>query len=228
MFRLLLMFILATGCSSLSFEHRPFYHGSLVSSKWEPLAPRGITSNGTTSSGENIRSAMVSQAAGLLVKGNYTGDFGARDLDTILATVGSDLDWNFEQGLGALVSRARNSNAYHSSGRPKPGDIALFHNQWDANGNGENDDWLTGCGIILETKGPQFDAVARTARAPRRVTVRPDGPARRILDGQKINDFLRVPTRSDSRDTSYLAGQLFAGYIDIERLIAGDDGSNED
>jgi hypothetical protein len=161
---------------------------------------------------------MVKEAEALMARGTVKDDFGARDLEAILHRIDVRINWKARQGLRALVSTAKNKRAYHSRGAPNAGDIVLFDNQWDANINGRLDDRLTGCGVVTWTDGEKFQAIVRTGNAPRRVTAWPDGPARRIVDGEKVNDFLRVPSRSDPVDTPYLAGQLYVGYIDIEQL----------
>ncbi|MCP4600552.1 MAG: hypothetical protein GY847_08475 [Proteobacteria bacterium] len=230
--RLFLLVLFFTGCSTAGLKHDPMYHSTLVSSHWEPLVPRRspsshtpadrpASSEPTSSEPNDIRARMVTEAKALLAKGNRQGGYGTADLSTMLAKVGSKVSWRSGQSLDALTSLARRKDAFHLEDDPIPGDIVLFHNQWDANLNGEADDWLTGCGVIIEKHGARFEAVVRTGHAPRRVSVRPDGPSQQVVDDEKVNSFLRVPSRSDSSDTAYLADQLYAGYIDIEELTEG-------
>ncbi len=227
MMRLFIIVLLLTACSTISPLRSPLYHSSLASSDWKPLTPRQTPNAApradnrpAPSKPNDIRARMVAEAEALPTGGKDRGDYGADDLEMMLAKVNSQVKWHSNQGLDALVSLARTKGAHHLENDPIPGDIVLFHNQWDANMNGEADDWLTGCGVVVKRHGPRFEAVVRTGHAPRQVTVWPDGPARRMVDGEKTNSFLRVPSRSDSSDTAYLAGQLFAGYIDIEELAA--------
>jgi hypothetical protein len=160
----------------------------------------------------------VKEAEALMARGTVIDDFGAADLEAILHRVDVRIDWNARQGLAALVSVAKKKRAYHARGAPSAGDIVLFDNQWDANVNGRLDDRLTGSGVVTWADGVKFQAIVRTGNAPRRVIAWPDGPAKRIVDGEKVNDFLRVPSRSDPVDTLYLAGSLYVGYIDIDQL----------
>ncbi len=226
MARLTILLLLLTGCAAIRPADQYPYHSPLSNSRFDPLLPRRLPSSRSVPEQSNsdqprdIRPKMVAQAKALLKSGKEHDSYFVIDLETILDNVSGPTGWQKEQGLTALVSIARKKDAFHSEGRPIPGDIALFHNQFDANANSEADDWLTGCGIVVDQYGQQFDAIVRTGHAPRQVTVWPDGPAQRIVDGKKANDFLRVPDRSDPKDTAYLAGQLYAGHIDIEKLTA--------
>jgi hypothetical protein len=161
---------------------------------------------------------MVKEAETVLASGTVKDDFGAEDLAGILDRVDVRIKWQARQGLTELVALAKKKRAYRTRGAPEAGDIVLFDNQWDANVNGKLDDRYTGCGVVTWTDGAKFQAIVRTGNAPRRVTAWPDGPARRIVDGEKINDFMRVPSRSDPVDTPYLAGQLYVGYIAVDQL----------
>jgi hypothetical protein len=224
MFRLALWAMLLTGCSSLSYEHRPQYHNPLAATRWDRLAPRpvpgGNASSGGAADAKSVRSLMVAQAEALMRTAEVRDGYGAEDVKRAMKSAGVKVDWRPAQGLAPLVDLARKRGAYLAAGRPRLGDIVLFHNQWDENANAEVDDWLTGAGVVVEAWGKRFNAVVRTGYAPRRVTVWPDGPAERMVDGEKVNDFLRVPTRSDPPDTPYLANQLYAGFIDVEKLGA--------
>ncbi len=164
---------------------------------------------------------MVAEAENLLSVDDAHGSFGAEDLETMLNTLDVRAGWRAEQGLDALVSLARKKDAFDNDTRPTPGDIVFFHNEFDANLNGETDDWLTGCGVVVDRHGAQFTAVTRTGHAPRRVVVSADGPAVRMVEGEIVNSYLRVPSRADPADAAYLAGQLYAGYVDIEKLATG-------
>lgn len=211
----------------------PAYHSPLLRSDWDPLVPRPARlqdndgSSSTNGGGEqpagpdaDPRAAMIAGARDLLGQTEERSGYGAPDLERILGRAIPSLDWRASQGLAALVETAERAGAYSTDGDPRPGDIALFHNQVDANGNGQVDDWLSGCGVVVERDGPLFVAVVRTGHAPREIAAWPDGPAVRILDGQVVNSFLRVPHRSDPEDTPYLAGTLYAGHIDVDELAA--------
>ena len=219
--------IILLNCSGMSTAKQPLFHSPLANTEWSAASKDSLRSPHSSGDkakqkidAEDLRGKMIAFANALLEEAPNNGShgYGAEDLEAAFREAGLDIQWQAEQGLARLVERAEKSSAFYASASPRPGDIALFHNEWDANANGEADDWLTGCGIVTSGAGPHFTAVVRTDHVPRRAVISPDGPMRRIADGQLVNSFLRVPKKSDPRDAEYLAGQLYAGYIDIEEL----------
>ena len=221
---ILTFFAWSCGQTGTAHHHTPF-----ARTDWEPLTPaRSLTNSQTSKSTSHsedmgdIREQMVVKAEDLLENGSESPGFGAEDLETIFSSIGVDVNWQASSRLDALVSLAKKKGAYKTDSGPDAGDVVLFHNQVDANGNGLVDDWLTGCGVVVDLNRPKFDAVVRTGHAPKLVTVWPDGPSRNTVSSETVNSYLRVPNRSDPQDTMYLAGQLYAGYIDIEQLVTKD------
>jgi hypothetical protein len=230
----ILLAALAAGCSGPAFDH-PLPSSPLLDARWPaPFDPdaaakaergrdeRSAADGGAEPAAGDVRGRMVAAARRWLGDAaSRPGDgYGARDVDEILAGAMPDLAWDAGSGLAALVAIARDRGAYRSDDRPRPGDIALFHNQYDVNANGAFDDWLTGCAVVIEADGPRFVAVTRTGHAPREIVAWPDGPSVERLRGEKVNSYLRIPSRSDPKDAEYLACDLFAGYIDVEALEA--------
>ncbi len=232
--RFFVLAVFIASCSSAASVRDPLYHSPLASSRWKPLTPRSTpratspesspdSAEEETLERRDIRARMIAEAERLLKSGSAQGGFGAEDLEQVLTRVDAGVDWRANAGLESLVSLARKKDAYHTGTKPTPGDIVLFHNQLDADLDGEFDDWLTGGGVVVDRRGARFTAVVRTGHAPRRITAWPDGPAQRVLDGELVNSYLRVPSRADPNDSVYLAGQLYAGHIDIEQLVASSD-----
>ena len=196
------------GCSTFSWKEGP--------SRFSDKRRTGAKQN---DSPEDLRLKIVSQAEDLLRGSQEMPEFGAGDLSRVLKKLRVAANWESGQGLNRLVEIARKRRAYRAEGTPRLGDIVLFHNQWDVNGNGENDDWNTGAGIVVKTKGERFEVVTRTGHGPRRVHVWPEKPSSRKIGGELVNSFVRVPEKSDPKDTRYLAGQLYAGFIDVDKLV---------
>lgn len=98
---------------------------------------------------------------------------------------------------------------------PRAGDLVLFHDTRDANGNRKIDDRFTDCGVVTDVQGFRVRFVYLHPRSGR-VTVGALNlrqPNRRRLSGATIqNTFLRVRRRVDPPRTRYLAGQLLAGF----------------
>lgn len=225
MFRFALLALAFTACSTVSYDHEPAHQSPLSRTRWHSELPQKTEKTSAASptgvsrsEKRRMRERMVKEAETVLASGTVKDDFGAEDLAGILDRVGVRIKWQARQGLAELVALAKKKRAYRTRGAPDVGDIVLFDNQWDANVNGKLDDRYTGCGVVTWTDGAKFQAIVRTGNAPRRATLWPDGPARRIVDGEKINDFMRVPSRSDPVDTPYLAGQLYVGYIAVDQL----------
>ncbi len=225
------LFILACGSAKTNQHHTPFANTDW--SRTTPMKQPGVSRNAQlpekpsessasrpSSEDRDIREEMVAAAKALPGSDIESPGYGSGDLQGIFSKLGIRVDWNAAKGLEALVKIAEKKGAYHTGPDPEAGDVVLFHNQVDANGNGAVDDWLTGSGIVTHTKGRTFFTVVRTGHAAKEVTVTPDGPGRYDANGEVVNSFLRVPTHADPKDTLYLAGQLYAGYIDIEALAS--------
>ncbi len=202
-------------CATLSTDHEPVLHTPFAETRWEHRrdepAPPTV---------KDVRAQVVAAALDILEKGGARNAYGETDLDDIFRKIEPRPQWTAGDGLDALVSLAKRRGAYHTDGETTPGDIVLFHNQRDVNGNGENDDWLTGAGVVVESRGLRFEAMVRTGNAPRRISALTDRPSLRTDRGTVTNSYVRVPQRSDPPDTAYLAGQLYAGHIDIDALLA--------
>jgi hypothetical protein len=209
------------GCSTLSFDHEPVMHTPFAETRWRALPEEPVHERESPQkTATNLRQRMVDAALTLLDEGGEREDYGTSDLAAILKKAGASVDWNPSDGLDTLQQKAQKKGAYRANGMTEPGDIVLFHNQLDANQNGENDDWLTGAGVIVESRGARFEAVIRTGNAPRRISAWPDRPSLRMHQGKVVNAFVRIPQRTDPEDTAYLAGQLYAGHIDIGALTS--------
>lgn len=224
-------FILVLGCGSSTYD-APLHRTGLLRGDWDPLVQRTSMPSDEeappAASGqapvESIREKMIDRAVSLLEGQSGGGGYGPEDLEPILTDLIPGIRWRAGDRLAALADEARSRDAYRTNGRPRPGDIVLFHNQVDANGNGELDDWLTGCGIVTKRRGEVFEAVVRTGNAPRLAVAWPDGPSVQVYRDEKVNSFIRIPHRSDPPQTRYLAGQLYAGHIDVDDLASGEPG----
>ena len=228
--------ILALGgmhCSRLSKRRYPTrHHSPLANSDWQPLVPRRGTVSGDQGSrtgptsdnpsDENrieLRRLMVAEAKRLVQENIRESGFCAPDLENIFGRLELNIEWRARSGLADLVEIGRGKGAYLNAGDPFPGDIVLFHNQWDANENGEVDDEFTGCGIAVSSSDGRLEVIVRTGHRARTVFVWPDRHQERTVGGEVVNSFLRIPNRTDPPEVRYLAGQLYAGYLDIELLL---------
>jgi hypothetical protein len=229
--------VAALGCGGAEFDHALPSSPLLAAAPVSRFDPRPIEkraggrddgtgdeggAGGMKATDGDVRARMIAEAKRLLSDAAQRPErgYGAIDLDEILARVSPGITWDAGSGLERLVALAREQGAFRADAKPSPGDIALFHNELDVDADGALDDWFTGCAVVTATDGPRFTAVARTGHAPREIVAWPDGPAAAVRDGEKANSYLRIPRRSDPADAEYLAGRLFAGYVDIEALDA--------
>jgi hypothetical protein len=217
-FAICFLLIPLTGCGGVRYEHDPVSYSPLADMRWEsPLADR---SRRTAEPDSKLRRRAVSFALERLTDPSEKSGFGKDDVSDLFAALKVRVDWSKDKPLSTLIRAAQRRDAFDTRKMPLPGDIVLFHNQADQNQNRVTDDWLTGCGIVTEVTGKTFAVMARSGRGPRLIYATPDTPSVRTKNGTVINSFLRVPTPADPLDTEYLAGLLFAGRIDLEKLVS--------
>lgn len=103
---------------------------------------------------------------------------------------------------------------YHST--PAIGDLVFFHNTFDADGNGRNNDWYTHTGIVEDVAPNGTIAVLSYVDGQVvRTFMNLENPALETLDGQTANTVMRRRSASDPEHTVYLAGQMFAGFAGL-------------
>jgi hypothetical protein len=113
----------------------------------------------------------------------------------------------------ALVELARSRHAFPSADQPLIGDLVVF----DAV-RAELPASLVG--VVVGARGDGTVEFIYLARGVvRRGWLNAAAPSRqRDDDGRVLNTFVRHSEGRDPRDTRYLAGQLLAGYVRIDRL----------
>lgn len=156
------------------------------------------------------------------------GDYDGRDgrtpstaaagyIHAVLSANDVELDDRTSESIPRLYRSCRTDGETFHSRPPNIGDLVFFHNTYDANGDGRNNDWYTLVGIIEQVRSD--GTVVFLAH-------RGDGVETLHLnldrldestntDGQRLNSRLREDSPDDPPFTQHLAGQLFAGYCDI-------------
>ncbi len=201
-------------CGGVRFEHDTLLKSPLAASEW--ISPwKGLSEQDSHILRRKIVSFAISRSQDL----SERNDFGQSDLDDLFLTLKAKVDWKKDRPLSDLVRAAERRNAYDNQKLPSEGDIVLFHNQTDRNKNGKLDDWLTGCGIVIEKKDKILTVLTRSEHTPRLTRVTPMKPSVRSKKGTLLNSFLRIPKENDPLNTEYLAGALYAGRIDIVKLV---------
>ncbi len=103
---------------------------------------------------------------------------------------------------------------YHST--PAIGDLVFFHNTFDADGNGRENDWFTHAGIVEDVARDGTIAVlsyvdGRVARTYMNLS----SPHAETEGDRTINTVMRPRTPHDTAFTVHLAGQLFSGFASL-------------
>ncbi|HLT28540.1 MAG TPA: CHAP domain-containing protein [Myxococcaceae bacterium] len=96
---------------------------------------------------------------------------------------------------------------------PRPGDIAVFHNTYDANRDGKRNDRYTHISVVESVDGDVVTLIHRGGRGLARHRMNLAAP-----DDETTNSPLRRRPRGSRMRV--LAGQLFAGYGDL--LLPGE------
>lgn len=117
-----------------------------------------------------------------------------------------------EAGLALPTVPARSASeslyrALHPVRRPRPGDLAFFHDSFDRNGDGRGGDRFTHVALVEEVDGAAVALIHRTSRGIERLSMNlshPHDPAE--------NGWLRKRRTADLPSLRYLSGELFAGY----------------
>ncbi|MFW5968651.1 MAG: hypothetical protein ACOCV2_14090 [Persicimonas sp.] len=101
---------------------------------------------------------------------------------------------------------------YHSS-TPDVGDIVFFHNTFDRNEDGRNNDWYTFAALVEKTdKDGRITLLGyRDGEVDRFYMNLEDPDTSKSRHGESTNTQLRPRRDDDPPYTQYLAGQLFAG-----------------
>jgi hypothetical protein len=107
---------------------------------------------------------------------------------------------------------SENGTVYHDP-RPAVGDLAFFHNTFDANSDRRPNDWYTHVGIVESVDDANTVTVLSFVDGSvSRLTLNLERPADAMDGRTALNSTLRQPTRADAEHTQYLAGELFAGF----------------
>ncbi|HEY5626540.1 MAG TPA: hypothetical protein VIR79_01200 [Nitrospira sp.] len=117
-------------------------------------------------------------------------------------------------GVKLIHRHISKQGTFHRGPAVQPGDLVFFDNTWDFNGDGFINDPLTHIGIV-ERQEPDGTVVfiSRVAGAIERYRMNVGLPhVHKTADGKILNDYLRRKDITDPPNTSYLTGELFAGF----------------
>ncbi len=148
---------------------------------------------------------------------NATSDDAAAYIYATLKINDIDIDADAADEVPNLYRQCRSQGEIFHSGQPDIGDLVFFHNTYDRNDDGRNNDWYTLAGIVsrhLDDGTVEF--VTYDGEDVSAFTLNLDQPAQiHSQERDILNSRLRAPNDDDPPYTRYLAGELFAGYCNI-------------
>jgi hypothetical protein len=169
--------------------------------------------------------AVIETAARMV--GGRTFEVGGRRIASDCAGVtraiflrhGIDLYAGGEAGANAngvrlIYDHVKHHGRLHRGPMVRAGDLVFFDDTWDYNGDGVANDALTHVGVVetVDSEGTVV-FISRVAAAVQRYRMNLRMPnIHRTSDGRVLNDYLRRKRWSDSGETAYLTGELFAGF----------------
>jgi hypothetical protein len=99
---------------------------------------------------------------------------------------------------------------------PLPGDAVFFHNAYDANADGRNNDWYSHVGVVAAVdEYGTAEVLSWKGGTVRTLKINTAHPDETEHAGEVINSRLRTPTADDAPFTQYHTGQLFAGWCTL-------------
>lgn len=122
---------------------------------------------------------------------------------------------NDDKAVADLYAQVESRGRVHQASRSAVGDLVFFHNTYDRNGDGRNNDWYTHVGLIegVEADGTihvlsfidnKIDSFVINLEHPK--------TERDERTGKVWNTRLRDKHASDAPFTAYLGGELFARF----------------
>ena len=134
------------------------------------------------------------------------------------ALVGQRLPGTSPQRQRALLTRALGSRqprwrVSRLRRRARPGDLIVFDQTRDENGNRRLDDRRSDVGIVLARRGSRVTFVYVSGERVRQGVLDLRRRSQRRRRGRLLNSYVRIKTPNDSPRTRYLAGELLAGFL---------------
>ncbi len=145
-----------------------------------------------------------------------TPEHAANYVWTAYATNQIGLPQEARANIPALY-RACRQDGEVSHSNPRIGDMAFFHNTFDANDDTRNNDWYTHVAIVenIDPSG-QITLLGYQSKQLQRFRMNLEQvDAATSRDGTVLNSEIRVRSNKEAPFTQYLSGQLFAGYCSL-------------
>lgn len=187
----------------------------------EPSATKkrpSLSTNAPTQAGVGAKrdvdsSAMADVKKEAVDTGGYEPATAAQFVSSVYGMNGINLP---NASPAAIYKTCKAQEKVYFGTRPKVGDVVFFHNTFDANGDGRNNDWYTHVGMVQAISGEATAEVVAWKDGKTTVhKVNLERPEVSEAAGETLNSRLRVPGNDDAPFTQYYSGQLFAGFCGV-------------
>ncbi|TVR03107.1 MAG: hypothetical protein EA398_06225 [Deltaproteobacteria bacterium] len=116
-------------------------------------------------------------------------------------------------GIVDIYRHAQQAGAIYHTPRPAVGDLVFFHNTFDRNGDGRNNDWYTHIGIVEDVdEAGTVSFLSYMNGEVQRHVLNLESPSVGREGSRVLNSELRAAASGDPDFTQRLAGELFAGF----------------
>lgn len=233
-FIMMLVISLSLGCAGFqNTETRPApYRSAMLNADFVSAYPRatsanplGITSGTPDSSqyaesdddDDDVNVAAVSLSSEQPVVDSIYNPVAAAAYVTVLyqanetSTTG---DSSESPSIVDIYRYTQHAGTIYHAAQPAVGDLVFFHNTFDRNGDGRNNDWYTHIGVVesVDNDGDIFVLSYLDGQVARTHLNLESPNASTDDDGDVINTVMRRRSENDPPYTQYLASELCAGF----------------
>jgi hypothetical protein len=144
--------------------------------------------------------------------GSYTPEFAAGYVVAVYAANEVPLGNAAAGSIADLYRKAQQTGTIYHSSRPAVGDLVFFHNTFDRNADGRQNDWYSHVGIVesVDEQGT-IALLSYLGGKVGRTYMNLESPALAERSGKPLNTRMKA----ESSGSEFLAGKLFAGFASL-------------
>ena len=143
---------------------------------------------------------------------SYTPEYAAGYVVAVYAANDVPLGNAAAGSIADLYRKAQQTGTIYHSSRPAVGDLVFFHNTFDRNADGRQNDWYSHVGIVesVDEQGT-ISLLSYLGGKVGRTYMNLESPAVGDRSGKTLNTRMKA----DSTGSEFLAGKLFAGFASL-------------
>ena len=175
-----------------------------------PARPQAAPAKSTESaSNASAGPAEVKPTRG---SGSYTPEFAAGYVVAVYEANEVPLGNAAAGSIADLYRKAQQTGTIYHSSRPAVGDLIFFHNTFDRNADGRQNDWYSHVGIVesVDEQGT-IALLSYLGGKVGRTYMNLESPALAERAGKTLNTRMKA----ESTGSEFLAGKLFAGFASL-------------